>query len=113
MNWVLLIAGQFNDKMLFDGVGNADVVLVDVDVDVGLAEPVDDDKLVIGTSEVLLALAVALALLALLALLPLLEPFLATKAPTTPPTTAPMMTSKITDPIMSALRFGIPQQRLG
>lgn len=107
VNWVLLIAGQFNGKMLFDGVGNAEEVLVDVDV--GLAEAVEADEVVVaalvtGTSEVLLALAVAL---------PLLEPFLTTKAPATPPTTAPIMTSRITDPMMSAFRFGTPHQRLG
>lgn len=113
VNWVLLIAGQFNDRILFDGVGNADEVLVDVDVEP--AEPVDDDEVVVaalvtGASAVPLALAVGLASLSVL---PLLVPFLATKAPTTPPTTAPMMTSKITDPMMSAFRFGIPHQRLG
>jgi hypothetical protein len=42
VNWVLLIAGQFNGRMLLEGVGNADVVLADVDVDVGLAGPADD-----------------------------------------------------------------------
>ena len=124
MNWVLLIAGQLSDKILFDGVGNAEVVLVEVDV--GLAEPDDEEvlvaALVTGASPVVLTVGVALAplaslaslaLLALLALLPLFVPLLETKAPTTPPTTAPMMTSKITDPMMSALRLGIPHQRLG
>lgn len=117
VNWVLLIAGQFSDNMLFDGVGNAEEVLVDVDVDVGRAELVEADELevvvtalVTGAPAVLLALAVAIAPLALL---PLFVPSLATNAPTTPPTTAPMMTSKITDPMMSAFRFGTPHQRLG
>lgn len=118
MNWVLLIAGQFNDKMLFDGVGNADEVLVEVDV--GLVEAADVDDVVVtalltGTSAVLLGLVVSLSLslLALLSLLPLLVLFLPAKAPTTPPTTAATMTSKITDPMMSAFRFGTPHQRLG
>jgi hypothetical protein len=118
VNWVLLIAGQLSDKILFDGVGNAEVVLVEVDV--ALAEPDDEEVLVAAlvteASPVVLTVGVALALLALLALLvllPLFVPLLETKAPTTPPTTAPMMTSKITDPMMSALRLGIPHQRLG
>lgn len=115
VNWVLLIAGQFKDKMLFDGVGNADEALVDVDFveAVDVAEVAVAAALVTGPSEVVLEPVVALALLESLALLLLLVPVLATKAPTTPPTTAPMMTSKTTDPMMSAFRFGTPHQRLG
>lgn len=117
VNCVSLIAGQFKDKMLFDGVGNADEVLVDVEV--GRVEAVDADEvvvagLVIGPLEVLLGPAVGLALLESLAMLLLLvSSFLATKAPTTPPTTAPMMTSRTTDPMMTAFCFGTPHQRLG
>lgn len=118
VNWVLLMAGQFKGKMLFDGVGNADEVLVDVEV--RLVEAVDAGEVVVAAlvvtappSEVVLGTVVALALLESLVLLLLFVPFLATKAPTTPPTTAPMMTSKTTDPMMSAFRFETPHQRFG
>lgn len=119
VNWVLLIAGQFNGKMLFVGFGNADEVLVDVDFDVGLveavvvdvdADAVADEALVTAASAALLAPVVALALLPLLELLVL---SLVTTAPTTPPTTAPMMTSKTTAAMRSAVRFGRPHQRRG
>lgn len=114
MNWVLLIAGQFNGKMLFVGFGNADDVLVDADVDVGLLEAVDADdvaveEVVTAASAVLLAaLEVAVALLALLEFLVL---SLVTRAPTTPPMTAPIMTSKTTAATISAVRFRRPHQR--
>lgn len=110
VNWVLLIAGQFNDKMLFDGVGNADDVLVDVEV--GLVEAVDAAEVIVAAL-VTVPPALLLGLVVPLALLPLLVPFLPTRAPTTPPTTAPMMTSRTTDPMISAFRFGTPHQRLG
>lgn len=119
VNWVSLIAGQFNGKMLFVGFGNADEVLVDFDVDVGLVEAVDvdaDADAVADEALVTAAPAVLVASGAALALLPLLEflvPFLATRAPTTPPTTAPMMTSRTTAAIRSAVRFGRPHQRRG
>lgn len=115
VNWVLLIAGQFNGRMLFVGVGNADEVLVDPDddADAELVEGVAVDEvaaeaLVTAASAVLLGLGVVLALL-----LALLVPFLATRAPTTPPTTAPMTTSATTAAIRSAVRFGRPHQRRG
>lgn len=117
VNWVSLIAGQFNGRMLFVGFGNADEVLVDADVvEVGLVEAVDADAVadaalvVTAASAVLLGLEVALALLALLELLVL---FLVTRAPTTPPTTAPMMTSKATAATMSAVFLVRPHQRRG
>lgn len=102
--------------MLFVGFGNADDVLVDDDVDVGLVEAVaaDDvavEAVVTAASAVLLAaLEVAVALLALLEFLVLP---LVTRAPTTPPMTAPIMTSKTTAATISAVRFGRPHQRRG
>lgn len=103
VNWVSLIAGQFSGKILLVGIGNADEVLVDVDVDVGLAEAVDADEV---AAEAVVAAASAV----------LLEPFelfLVTRAPTTPPTTAPTMTSKATAATMSAVRLVRPHQRRG
>lgn len=117
MNWVLLIAGQFNGKMLFVGFGNADDVLVDADADVGLVEAVDADDVAVEEAVVTAASAVLLPALgvavALLALLEFLVLFLVTRAPTTPPMTAPMMTSKTTAATISAVRFGRPHQRRG
>lgn len=115
MNWVLLIAGQFNGKMLFVGFGNADDVLVDADVDVGLLEAVDADdvaveEVVTAASAVLLAAALEVAVV-LLALLEFLVLSLVTRAPTTPPMTAPIMTSKTTAATISAVRFRRPHQR--
>lgn len=116
MNWVLLMAGQFNGKMLFVGFGNADDVLVDADVDVGLLEAVDADDVAVeevvtaASAVLLLALEVAVALLALLEFLVL---SLVTRAPTTPPITAPIMTSKTTAATISAVRFRRPHQRRG
>lgn len=117
MNWVSLIAGQFNGKILFVGFGNADEVLVVGDVEVGLVEAVDADAvaeaaLVTTASAVLVGLEVALAL-SLLALLELFVLFLVTRAPTTPPTTAPTMTSKITAATMSAVRLVRPHHLRG
>lgn len=115
VNWVSLIAGQFSGKILLVGIGNADEVLVDVDVDVGLAEAVDAD-VVVAEAVVAAASAVLLApglTLALLALLELFELFLVTRAPTTPPTTAPTMTSKATAATMSAVRLVRPHHRRG
>lgn len=117
VNWVLLIAGQFNGKMLFVGIGNVDDVLVDDDVDVGLVEAVDADDVAVeavvtAASDALplAALEVAVALLALLEFLVLLR---VTRAPTTPPMTAPTMTSRTTAATISAVRFGRPPQRRG
>ena len=115
VNWVLLIAGQFNGKMLFVGVGNADEVLVDADTELVEAVAADEvavevavEALVTAASAVLLGLGLALALL-----LASLVPFLATRAPTTPPTTAPMTTSAATAAMISAVRFGRLHQRRG
>lgn len=118
--WVLLIAGQFNGSILFAGVGNADDVLADVDVDVvdGFVEAVEVDEadevviaaLVTAASAGLLALGVVLALLALLALLLL---FLLRRAPVVPPTTAAMTTSATIAATMRAVRFERPHQGRG
>lgn len=108
-----LIAGQFNGKMPFVGLGNADEVLVDVDFDVGLVEVVDVDADADAVADKALVTAASPPLLPPVVALELLVPSLATRAPTAPPTIAPMMTSRTTAAMRSAVRFGRPHQRRG